>query len=460
MKKIIVVLLLLLVYHKSGSQNVNLYSQDDVNNLPANYPNVHSFSSITISGNDITNLNGLSQVTEVTGDLYIDSPTADHPLVDISGLNNITIIDGRLSLVDLKNMNAFSLFPNLLKIGSGNLGDGLSISGLTPETINGFNILANVSGDITIQNTALIYLNGFDNLTKVKSIFSNSQASIYFINNSVLTSINGFSSLTEIAWEYYFVNNPNLTALPNTPNLTVIGNSMTLWENDAITNCNGLNALTTLGGAINVKDNNALASFFGLNNLTTAKGIDIQNNPVLSSLTDLANLVAFPFAGPTRPAINISNNTALASLTGLDNINGATIGAVVLQNNPSLSLCAIDSFCEKIAFDTNLLDFTQVNNNATNCNSAADINLVCQLLNTNESNSDSLISIAPNPVISILNIKASWPTQIVISDVLGRIRMNTVVANGTIDVSGFEKGIYFLRASANNKISYLKLIKE
>jgi hypothetical protein len=461
MKKIALVLFLLMGYHKTVSQNVNLYSQDDVNNLAVNYPGVHSFSSITITGTDITNLNGLSQVTEITGDLYIYSPADNHPLADISGLNNITLINGRLSLVDLKNINAFNLFPNLLKIGSGNFGDGLSISGLTPETINGFNILANVSGDIAIQNTsALIYLNGFDNLTRIKPILSNSQASLYFIDNSALASINGFGNLNEIAWEYYFVNNPNLMSLPNTPNLTAIGKSMTLWDDDAIMNFNGLNALTTLGGAINIKDNNALAGFFGLNNLAIANGIDIQNNPVLSSLTDLANLVTFPFVGPTRPSINISNNEALSSLTGLDNINGATIGAVVLQNNPNLSSCAIESFCEKIAFDANLLGFSQVNNNATNCSSADDINNVCQLLDTNEINANHQISFYPNPVKSILNLNTAFPTQIVISDVLGRIRINTVIANGTIDLSGFEKGVYFLQASSNNKSYYFKLIKE
>ncbi len=382
-------------------------------------------------------------------------------MVDISGLNNINIIHGRLSLVDLKNISAFNLFPNLLRIGSGNLGDGLSISGLTPETISGFSILANVSGDLAIQNTtSLINLNGFDNLTKVKSILLNSQASLSFIDNSALTNINGFSNLTEIASEYYFVNNPNLISLPNTSNLTVIGKSITLWDDDAIINFNGLNSLSTLGGAINVKDNNALVSFFGLNNLTSTNGIAIQNNPQLSSLTDLANLVTFPFVGPTRPTLSISNNNALSSLTGLDNINGATIGAVVLQNNPNLSLCAIDSFCEKIAFDTNISDFTQVNNNAINCNSADDINTVCQLLNTSEISSNYLIAIHPNPEQSILHCNTSFPTQIIISDVLGRIRIQTLVTNAAIDLSDLGKGIYFLQASFQNKVSYRKLIKQ
>lgn len=460
MKTITLILFLLIGYNKSISQNVNLYSQDDVNNFSTNYPDVHSFSSIYINGTDITNLNSLSQVTEVTGDLYIYSPTDDHPLTDISGLNNITIIDGRLSLVDLKNINGNNLFPNLLKIGSGNFGNGLSISGLTPETMSGFNILANVSGDLAIQNTsALINLNGFDSLTKVKSILSNSQASIYFIDNSALSSINGFNNLNEIALEYYFVNNPNLISLPNTPNLTVIGKSITLWEDDTIINLIGLNSLTTLGGTINVKDNNTLESFFGLNNLTITNGINIQNNPVLSSLTDLANIITFPFVGPIRPFINISNNTILSSLMGLDNINGATIGAVALQNNPNLSICAIESFCEKIAFDTNLLDFTQVNNNTTNCNSADEINNFCPILNSNEINSNNFISIYPNPVKSILNLNTLFPTQIVISDILSRIRIKTIVVNGTIDLSSFEKGVYFLQASFNNKISYIKLIK-
>jgi|GEM_PF-2704137 len=462
MKTSILIMVMLLGYAKSVSQTVNLFNQNDVNNFAATYPGDNSFESISISGTDITNLNGLSQVTEITGDLYIYSPTNDHPLTDISGLNNVNTIDGRLSLVDLPNINAINLFPNLLRIGLGGSGNGLFISGLTPATMNGFNTLANVSGDLVVQNTAtLISLNGFSSLTKVKSIVSNNQASFYFLDNSALASINGFYNLNEIGWEYYFVNNPNLIALPDTPNLTVIGKSITLWNDDTIANFNGLNGLTTMGGGINVNNNTNLTSFFGLNNLTITNGINIINNPMLSSLTALANLSTFPsLGGPIRPFINISNNNMLASLTGLDGINGATIGQVVLENNPNLSVCAIESFCEKIAFDTNLLGFIEVGNNATNCNSAEDINSVCQLLSTTEMAATNAISLYPNPVKSVLNVKTSAPTKIMISDVLGRIRISTKVENGTIDVSSLEKGIYFIQADVNNQLTNSKLIKE
>ncbi len=71
MKKITLLLLLFVGYDMGIAQVVNLYTQNDVDNLAINYPGVYSFSSITISGTDITNLNGLGQVTEVTGDLYI-----------------------------------------------------------------------------------------------------------------------------------------------------------------------------------------------------------------------------------------------------------------------------------------------------------------------------------------------------------------------------------------------------
>lgn len=460
MKKTTLIILLFILCHLSKAQTVNLYNQNDVNNFSVNYPGDSSFTSISIDGADITNLNGLSQVTEVTGNLYISSPTNTHPLTDISGLNNVISVGGRLTLIDIPNINANNLFPNLTQIGSGVNGNGLYIYGLTPATINGFNALTNVSGDLALQGTSLlINLNGFNGLTKIKSP-SNNQASFYFLNNSALTSINGFSALNEVGWEYYFVNNPSLTSLPNTPNLSVIGKSITVWQDHAITNFNGLNGLTTMtGGGLNIKLNNNLVSFSGLNNLTVTNGINILNNPVLSSLTALASLTTFP-PSSNRPFINISNNNILTSLTGLDNINGATIGQVVLQNNPNLSICAIESFCEKIAFDTNLLGFTQVSNNATNCNSADDINNECLLLSTNEIEANQAISIYPNPVQSILNLKTSNPTAIIISDVLGRIRMNTMVDNGTIDVSGLEKGIYFIKATCNNKISNTKLIKE
>ena len=465
MKKTTVIILLAIVSNLSFAQNVNLFNQNDVNNFSTNYPGDNSFTSITVNGNDITNLNGLSQVTEITGNLFITSPSStNYPLTDISGLNNITTIGGKLTLSNLKFVDGSNLFPNLTQLGtSGGNQQGLTIVGLTPNTINGFNNLLNIAGDLAINNTTtLVTLSGFNSLTKVKAISSNNQSMFYFLNNSALTTINGFGNLNEIGWDYYFVNNPNLISLPNTPSLTVIGKSITISQCDSLINLNGLNSVTSLiNGNLNINQNNNLTSFDGLNNLNICFGVSIQNNPVLTNLSALLNLTTFNVVPiPNRPTINISNNNALSSLTGLDNINGSTIGNVTLQNNSNLTLCAIESFCEKITFDTSLLGFTQVNNNATNCNSADDINSGCLVLSIEENDSNTIL-LYPNPANSVINVSNSADySEIIISDMLGRIRIKKISYNGTIDVSDLEKGIYLVQAKIENRIARIKLIKE
>ncbi|MBK8601009.1 MAG: T9SS type A sorting domain-containing protein [Flavobacterium sp.] len=446
-------------------QSVTLSSQAAVNNFATNYPGDSTFDSITIGGSDITNLNGLSQVTDVTGDLFITTPSINNsPLTDISGLNNLITVGGRLTLFNLKFLNATNLFPNLREVGSGVNGDGLFIVGFTPANISGFNALFNVSGDLAVQNTIyLVTLTGFNALTKVKPLSSNNQAMLYFSNNRALTNINGFGILNEISWDYFFINNPSLVALPNTPLLTIIGKTLTINKCHSLVNFNGINNLTTIiNGNLNISQNDNLSSLDGLDSLSICYGIGISSCPSLVDITALSSLTTFNEVS-NRAIVNISDNSSLSSLTGLDNINGATIGNVVLQNNPNLTLCAVESFCEKIAFDTNLGGFTNVDNNATNCNSAAEINAVCQFLSTNEITENSHFAISPNPANAILHLQFQngiTINKLMIRDITGKLIVEQLDDVAKINVERLAKGIYILEAHSSEKNYQTRFVKE
>ncbi len=452
-----------MIYNFSLAQIVILNNQIDVDNFATNYPGDNTFTSIRINASYISNLNGLSQVTEITGDLHIASLENNYLLTDISGLYNLTNVGGRIYLSDLKFIDATNLFPNLIQVGSSVSGNALTIDGLTPSAINGFNSLINITGDLVIvDTTTLITLSGFNSLIKV-NISNNDIGSVFIINNSALTTINGFGNLQEIGWNYDILGNPNLTSLPNTPNLTIIGNSIRVQYCNSLTNLIGISSVTSpVNGGLEIVRNNNLINLNGLNGLTICNGINISNNSLLSDLSALSSLATF-HAMPilNRPSINVYDNTSLSSLTGLDNIDGSTIGNVTIKNNPNLSLCAIESFCEKIAFDSNLSGFTQVNNNLTNCNSAGEINAVCQILSINENPKRNTFTAYPNPVKTLLYLSNYENINVVIlSDVLGKLRIKKVAENNTVDVTDLEKGVYFIQATLNNRMETVKFIKE
>lgn len=72
---------------------ISLTSQAAVDNYSVNYPGCTTvIGYLSIGGDNISNLNGLSQITVVTGSVAIQSnlllPDYNYPLTDISGLYN------------------------------------------------------------------------------------------------------------------------------------------------------------------------------------------------------------------------------------------------------------------------------------------------------------------------------------------------------------------------------------
>ena len=77
------------------------------------------------------------------------------------------------------------------------------------------------------------------------------------------------------------------------------------------------------------------------------------------------------------------------------------------------------------------------------------------------------IKLAPNPVIDFLKVeitgvKSHIVSQLVLSDVSGRIINTMLVKNGeSIDLRSIEAGVYFINVATDGKKSYsTKLIKQ
>ena len=226
--------------------DVFLMSQEDVNNFVSNYPNC----------------------TTIDGSLHIgqfQDPLVATDINNISGLSNITQINGSLEIVDNPFLNS----------------------------IEGLHNVTSVNGGVTI------YV------------------------NPLLTDLQGLSSLTSIAY------------------------SLNISTNALLPNFVGLDNLTSIGNYLSVQYNQNLHSFEGLNSLRTiVNDLYIYDNPNLIDISAL-NYVS----SSLKYDLSIKNNDALTSLLGLQNITSID-RAITIQDNNSLTECAIGCICKQITILT------------------------------------------------------------------------------------------------------------
>jgi len=145
--------------------NYYFFSQADIDNFQTYFPGCSELEgTVTISGEDITNLNGLNVLTSVGENLRI---WENSQLISLIGLNSVTSIGQALSL------QANDVLPNLLGLDNLNsIGGWLSIGG-NPELISlmGLHNLIYGVGPLGIwDNDALTSLTGIDNIELGSSV--------------------------------------------------------------------------------------------------------------------------------------------------------------------------------------------------------------------------------------------------------------------------------------------------
>lgn len=160
---------------------ITLSSQAQVDAFAATYPGCTQLNnSLTINGDDITNLNGLSGITSIGGNLEI---SFNDNLLSFQGLENLESINAEL----------FILF--------------------NPAIINfdGLNNLVSVNHFKIFRNDALIDFTGLDNLTTVGNLTSISE-------NYNLASLDGLEGLQSAA--YVIISyNTDLTSIEGIQNI-------------------------------------------------------------------------------------------------------------------------------------------------------------------------------------------------------------------------------------------------
>jgi hypothetical protein len=275
--------------------------------------------TLTISGNDITNLNGLSSLTRIRERLLITNNT------------NLKTLDG---------------LPVLDSVGRGiEIHDNPQL-----ETINAFSSLTIVYNTLRISNNP--QLQSFDGFSGVKSISSFEDSQLIIDNNASLTNIDGVASLSSFGGKSAVVlisNNAallNIDGLSSLHSLNATASSLSILNNPLLKNLDGLSSLSVFSvdliGSIDIQNNAALENIDGLSNIGAQFGafspfsrITIKKNPLLSECSGLYPLLVKMGWNVVTQLINIGN------LQVSENGPGCTLEDILANGPQTLSMVSL-----------------------------------------------------------------------------------------------------------------------
>jgi Secretion system C-terminal sorting domain/Receptor L domain len=393
---------------------------------------------VTISGDDIVNLDSLSLLISIIGNLKVQNSSS---LTNFGGLDNLIFIGEDLSIIDNISLTSLNGLGNLTSIGK-NISIGKN-DALT--SLSGLSNISSVTGSLRLYaNESLASLNGLNNVTKVGDELNISY-------NTSLVDLIGLENLDSIEGAFLLASNDALNSLIGLENLSSVGfytdectEEYGLWisGNSSLTSLNGLENLEQIEGCFVLKNNIVLSDLYALNNL----------NSIGSCLIYFPNCNVINTIG-----LEINGNQVLTSLEGLNNLDLTSITRLKILGCSSLSFCEVQSICEFISNGGAAI----INDNASGCNSLEEVETAC--LSPTEELIDNNIKIFPNPSRSIINIKGNnlenWNFSIW-NTVGMQLKNQQIPDYGQIDLSLFPSGLYFLELRKNGQIVIEKVIKE
>jgi hypothetical protein len=289
-----------------------------------------------------------------------------------------------------------------------------------------------IQGSVVISGDDITDLQGLSYLIRIHG-----DLDIGTLNqgNPDLADLSGLDNLMEIGGSLSITHNDALGSLGS---LTVssIGKGLVITQNASLPDLHGLENVTQLDSSLVISENNLLISLHGLNNLiSTGEGIELSSNNNLNDLSDLQNLTS---AGGK---LWMSGNDLLTGLNGLGNIDVNSISDLKIYNNPSLSVCDVQSICEYLSSPAGTFE---IHDNYTGCQSRSEISRACMvgIAGTPFQND---FSIFPNPAkteISFLNSENIQECTIL--DQLCQKILHQSCPVQIMDVSMLKPGIYIV----------------
>ena len=173
MKKLSLIIFVLIYCHNAVSsqsclpEGIEFATQSQIDSFPINHPGCTEIEGdVMISGDSITNLFGLSQLTDIYGDLEF---SGNDLLVNFSGLSNLDSIGGSLIVNFNYQLKNFSGLDHLRIInGELQIGYHWTVSNPVLESLVGLEGLRAIGDDLYISlNPILTDLIPLDSLVSI-----------------------------------------------------------------------------------------------------------------------------------------------------------------------------------------------------------------------------------------------------------------------------------------------------
>ncbi len=413
----IVILLFNIITYSQGClpEGITFSTQENIDNFQSNYPGCNEIEGdVTINGDDITNLNGLSILNKIDGSLKI---LVCNNLTTLSGLDSLSYIGGDLFIQHNESLTNLIGLNNLTYIGE------------------------------------VLYLNDLQSLTDLLPLENLTHTGgIGIIKCNELINFSGLNNITSINGTINIQNNNSLINFEGLNNLTSIQGTLLINSNSALENFEGLNSLTDID-ALSVSYCPSLINLEGLNSLNS-----IENNIEITCNVMLNSLAALNSVNSEISVLILYSNDALSSLYGLGNITFSGYIDFFVYDNSSLSNCDVESICNIIP---NYAAIMQVYNNAYGCNSVFEIEAACQ---TGISNSKikpgiTLFLNSTGTRLFIAKPNRKFIKGVKIYNTTGQQILQIKNYTEGIDVSTLNKGLYIAEVETNSVLRQKFIVK-
>jgi len=449
-------------------EGITFTTQEQIDNFQTNYPGCTEIEGdVTIQGDDITNVDGLSMLAAIGGFLNVSDCGQ---LLNLEGLGELSSVGGYVGFYNCAALTSFNGLTNLSSIGGNfyiwkmnaltnlvglgalqNVDWGLVIGNNQQlQTLEGMNPVCEIGFNLGIYGNNS--LQGLDALSDINF----TGVSIAIVGNEQLTSLSGLDNIDpELIYGLEVTNNPNLS-ICDLQNMCVLAVNIPpgIFEiNNNAPGCNSFGEIddacrasclpegisfttqeevdrfminyykcTMIEGDVEIGGgaNSDITNLAHLNVLKSiGGGLGIKNADLLKNLSGLDSLA---FIGD---GLFINDNESLQTLSGLESLASIN-GALVIQDNVSLTdvtgLINIDAnTIEDISIQFNdslaICDVqsicnylagpnatVEINNNALGCNSLEEVGDACGLL-VDELSNISNFSIKPNPFSKSVSIE-------------------------------------------------------
>jgi hypothetical protein len=336
-----------------------------LNNM-ATIGNLTISDPVSVTHGGLTNLNFLTSLTSAT------SITAhDLSLTDISGLSNLTTVNGYIYLYNNPNISSILPLQNLSTVSGGLYLSKLNLDTKASETSSlcgaimsrkvtlpadrvtymtqselclptpGYEGLFELSNKLAALNkTNPTYVNDYVSTGGwVSSVINLNQASsaIFGSNFFEISNENGLSSFTTLGTMVNF-DKTGITSVPNALKYITNAYGVGIYNETSISSISNLSSLTTLGaGGLNYVSNGVLTNF-NLPSLLTSGNMIINSNTLTDvNMTSLNTSGYIRVTGTSISSVNLNGLTSSPELSVDAPVNSITIGSNAKINTLYLS---------------------------------------------------------------------------------------------------------------------------